>query len=379
MKRLLLFILSFLILSGFCGYSQNTAHDTISINNISARINNNGNLFWNLANQSEFFVPKNSIKTTIFNSTLWIGGLDSLDTLHLAGEEYEQTGHDYWSGPVSNVYDSAYDAKWNHVWKVTKADIDYHLAHCWQTGYIPSQALLNWPGNGDTSVGQAKIIAPFYDWNHDGIYNPYAGDYPLIKGDETRLFVMTDARNPHTESHGNKLGIDIVAMAYAFDCPSDSALENTLFLNYTIFNRSSHAFVKTYIGIFTDLDIGFADDDYIGCDVQRSSFYGYNGINIDGTGQSNAYGSHPPAQSVTFLAGPYMDFHGTDLPEFDQYGHPICDASVNGFGFGDGIPDNERFGLAKFVYFTNSNMGAPSYGSDPVNASDYYNYLRGIW
>lgn len=229
MKKIISLFFFSMILAGICGYSQNTAHDTISINNISARINNNGNLFWDLVNKSKFDVPKTGIKTTIFNSTLWVGGLDCSGTLHLAAEEYEQSGHDYWSGPISTVYDSAYDLKWNNVWKVTKADVDYHLSHWGLPGYVPSQAILNWPGNGDTTLGQAKIIAPFFDRNHDGIYNPYDGDYPLIKGDETILFVMNDERNSHTESHGNKLGLDIVVMAYAFDCPSDSALWNTIF------------------------------------------------------------------------------------------------------------------------------------------------------
>ena len=119
MKKHILLLISLSILSGISGFTQNTAHDTISINNISARINNSGNLFWNLINKSEFNIPKGSTKSTIFNSTLWVGGLDSPDTLHVAGELYEQSGHDYWSGPISNVYDSAYDAKWNNRYYIS--------------------------------------------------------------------------------------------------------------------------------------------------------------------------------------------------------------------------------------------------------------------
>jgi len=146
--------------------------------------------------------------------------------------------------------------------------------------------------------------------------------------------------------------IEIHGMAYAFDLPSDSAFNNTIFLNYKIFNRSQRTYYNTYLGIFTDLDIGYAYDDYVGCDVYRSSYFGYNGRPVDGTGQVYAYGNHPPAQSVTVLAGPSLNPTGVDRPKVDNSGHQLCNESINGTGFGDGIPDNERLGMTSFVYLT---------------------------
>ncbi len=379
MKKLLLSLIAILLFVYQSGISQPVAFDSLDINNINARINANGNLFWDFNNHPKFDVPKGSGKHTIFNSTLWVGAKDSIDTLHVAAELYEQVGHDFFVGPISNVYDSAYDAKWNKTWKVNKADVDYHKAHWWQTGYMIPASIQNWPANGDISLGQANIIAPFFDNDSDGIYNPGHGDYPLIKGDQAIFYVFNDARNPHTESHGNKLGIEVRGMAYAFACSEDSALWNTIFVNYKICNFSHHRYNDTYIGIFTDTEIGYANDDYIGCDVARGSYYSYNGHNIDGTGQPYAYGSYPPAQSVTFLAGPYMDPDGMDDPQYDQYGHQICYAGINGLNFGNGIIDDERFGLTKFIYFNNNAQGAPVYASDPYSAMDYYNYLKGFW
>jgi hypothetical protein len=379
MKKSLLLLFCIALLSCIKGYSQNTAHDTISINNIAARINSNGNLFWDQNNVSDFRVPKSGSAGTIFNTTLWIAGLDSLDTLHVAAERYDQNGHDFWSGPVSNVYDSAYDANWDKTWKVTKAEIDDFKAHWNQSGYTYPQSITMWPAHGNTALGQGFYLAPFFDFNGDGQYDPYSGDYPLIKGDEAILFIMNDDRNPHTESKGNKLVIDVVGMAYAFNCPADSALWNTLFLSYKIINRSLSIYHDTYIGLFADLDIGYQGDDYIGCDVKRGSFYAYNGKEVDGTGQANAYGAHPPAQSVTFLAGPYMDADGIDNPQYDQYGQQVCDVSINGINFGNGWVDDERFGMNRFIYFNNSGMGAPAYSTDPVIAKDYYNYIKSIW
>jgi hypothetical protein len=346
--------------------------DSVDANNISAGINANGLLFNEMFPdyRNIFEAPKGSGKNTIFTSVPWIAGLDSIDSLHLAAERYEQIGYDYWPGPVSNVYDTAYDYKFKRVWKISKQEIDYHLAHWWQSGYVPVQALTDWPGNGDTTLGQSAVLAPFKDWNNDGTYDPYAGDYPLIKGDEAVYFICNDVRLPHAESGGNKLGLEIHGMAYEFNCPDDSALWNTVFLNYKIYNRSQNTYHDSYIGMYTDLDIGDYYDDYIECDVQRGSFYAYNGDNSDGNGTLNTYGNFPPAQSVTFLAGPYIDPDGTDNPS------GLCDAGISGYNFGNGAVDDERFGLSKFIYFNDT---GPSYQTAPAAPSDYYNYLQGKW
>ncbi len=47
-----------------------------------------------------------------------------------------------------------------------------------------------------------------------------------------------------------------------------------------------------------------------------------------------------------------------------------------GIGYGDGIADNERFGMRRFVYYNNS--GDPING-EPTTPVHYYNYMNGIW
>ena len=49
--------------------------------------------------------------------------------------------------------------------------------------------------------------------------------------------------------------------------------------------------------------------------------------------------------------------------------------AINGVNFGDGIVDNERFGMRRFVYHNNDN----SVVGDPDVAFEYYNMLRGLW
>jgi len=346
-------------------------YDSLDINNISAGVNANGylfNMYEDGSYRNQFTVPNGSGKNTIFGQSTWIGGMNNGE-LHLAGERYKQVGNDYWAGPVSNIYDTQYDIKWRRLWKLSKDEIWYHISHWADPGYVPIDNIATWPGNGNTANGQLEQIAPFYDNDLDGIYEPENGDYPVIRGDQAVFFIFNDARDVHTETQGESLGLEVHAMLYAYDDPEDSLLYNTVFGHFDYINTSEIDYDSVYIGLFTDFDIGYAWDDYLQCDVQRGSFIGYNGYDVDGTGQPGSYGEHPPAQSITILSGPYMDPNGIDDPDGG------CDVSLNGINFGDGIADNERMGLRKFIHFFNT-AGAQG---DPLNAPDYYNYMKGYW
>ncbi len=357
---------------------NNNFYDSLNINNVNARFYCFGHHFWELAGGqgAKYFVPNGSTKTSIFANTFWIGGLDENDNLHLAGERYRQVGADYWHGPISNIYDSDYDKRWFNMWKLTKQEIEYHKTHWSETGYTPIENISTWPGNGYEFFGQQKQIAPFYDRNNDEIYEPMLGEYPVIKGDQALFFVFNDVRDYHSETQGLPMGIEIRGMAYAFDTPDDSALWSTTFLHYEILNLSDTTYHDTYMGVFTDTDLGYSWDDYVQCDVQRGFYFTYNGREIDGNGELNAYGEHPPAQGVLFLGGPFMDDDGIDNPKYDINNQQICDESINGLNFGDAIIDNERLGMTSFLYYTNCNSGI---SCDPQIASEYYNFMKAKW
>ncbi len=137
---------------------NNEWYDSLDINNINARFNCFGNQFWNFE-QAHFKVPNGSEVSSIFSQTLWLGGLDDGGTLHLAAETYRQGGVEYWTGPISDVYDSLYDQRWMHVWKLNRDEIEYHKAHYWESAYEPLADILTWPGNGDIS----------YSWGYETV------------------------------------------------------------------------------------------------------------------------------------------------------------------------------------------------------------------
>ena len=377
-------------------FVKNREFEQLNLNNINARLD-----FYSLFQDddnaiADFSVPKrinsNDPKyTTIFSANLWIAG-NNQSNVYMNAETFGVSYTDFSpltefkapSGPVmDSVYynTKSYNFKWDRLWKINNADLIYHQNNWNVNGYQPTEVIANWPAHGDTTKGQAYYLAPFVDNNNDGVYNPLAGDYPKIKGQQAIYYIYNDIRwQANTQK---PMQSEVHYMAYAYHCPSDSALNNTIFIDYTIYNRSNLTYDSTYVGMWTDFDVGNSSDDYVACDVARSTFYGYNGDDNDENANGiSGYGNYPPAQGVTFLQGAKQDDDGIDNPftsiiqdVIDSNGTPY--ASL-GTGFGDGIIDNEYSGMEHFMYYNIGSGVFPGDG-DPQTNSDYYNYLRGFW
>lgn len=393
MKKILFFTVIALLLFNSRMISAQGAYAYLDINNVRARISSVGNHFWDMMGSPMFEVPKSAQKHTLFCNTLWIGGFDVSNNLYLSAERYRQVGVDYTTGPLTADGSASTDQQtinlYDKLWIVDRSDIENHILWAGnpssQPGYIIPNSILEWPAHGDTSLNQSFYLAPFVDFNGNGMYDPDKGDYPRIRGDRTVFFIFNDSGIPNTESGGIPLGIEIHGMAYAFDCPSSEAFDHTIFMHYKIINRSSRNYYNTQIGLFADFDIGYSYDDFIGTDVSRGSIFAYNGDSLDGSGGISHYGINPPAQSLTILAGPYMDADGLDNPGFmieiinnDTIYTPLCDESLNGMNFGNGIADDERLGMTGSMFFNNDGAN-PWYMTDPSNPAEYYYYLRGYW
>jgi hypothetical protein len=385
----------------------------LDVNNVRARIHTGGDMWWNLdtgggGGKGLYFVPGNTQKTSMFSAALWIGGLDVNGQLKLAAQRYRQVGIDYWPGPLSLV-DASIDeetcSEYDRMFRMTRPMIDDYLAWWYSSNraeefpnYSIPDEILNWPAHGDVAKGQSYYLAPFYDNDGDGNYDPTQGDYPyydienalcrtqvptmdaqyyypndpnnwkygiladqVIKGDQTLWWVFNDKGNIHTETKGAAIGMEIRAQAFAF--ATNDEINNMSFYSYEIINRSTFSLTQTYFSQWVDSELGYAWDDYVGCDIDRGLGYCYNGYPIDGTGEIEAYGEQPPAVGVDFFQGPYMDPDFIDNPKYTFITNAqgdtidkiqICDVSINGVNFGDGIVDNERFGMRRFVYHNNT-------------------------
>ncbi|MCF8304467.1 MAG: T9SS type A sorting domain-containing protein [Bacteroidales bacterium] len=401
----------------------------LDVNNVRCRINTGGDMWWDFEN-ADYEIPRGSRKTSMFSASLWIGGVDANDQLKLAAVRYRQGpdfggGNDYWPGPLTIDGSASIEPetceKYDRLFPITRKQIDNFNAW-WDNKQeypnynIPTE-ILEWPAHGDITKGQSYYLAPFFDRDGDGTYNPLNGDYPyydldndlcksktptvedeqgiveggiladqVIKGDETLWWVFNDKGNIHTETEGQAIGLEIRGQAFGFS--TNDVINNMTFYSYEIINRSTFTLRDTYFSQWVDTDLGFATDDYIGCDVERGLGYCYNGKPVDGNGQYFAYGEQPPAVGVDFFQGPYVDpdgkdnagWNGDNCEEFNfnlPAGNPDDGSAINGVNFGDGIVDNERFGMRRFVY--HNNTGVPDYMTDPDYAPEYYNFLRGIW
>ena len=419
------------------GCTPSSSYDWLDINNVKTRINSGGDMWWDLPSGtgSKYFIPANGSATSLFAGSLWIAGVDVNNQLKCAALRFRQVGNDYYTGPLTVDGKASITpetcAKWDKIFKITRAEVDEFLANyeAGNTEEIPS-VIANWPATrgDDDPEGIAKYLAPFFDADGDGEYDPKNGDYPyyditnelchtkiptmeeeyegtmygsiladqVLKGDQTLWWIFNDKGASHTESGGQAIGIEVRAQAFAF--ATNDEINNMTFYSYEIINRSTYTLTGTYFSPWTDVDLGYAQDDYVGCDVARGLGYGYNGAAVDGSGQPEAYGAQPPAVGIDFFQGPYMDPDGLDNPkytydvditfdyvdpvtgdsifQYDTTGyHQVVDESINGVNFGNGIIDDERFGMRRFVYHNNNDND----NGDPKTAPQYYNFLRGIW
>ena len=421
------------------GCTPSSTFAWLNINNVRTRVNAGGDMWWDLpgGSGSKYYIPANSSTTSLFAGSLWIAGLDINNQLKCAAVRFRQGpnssldgGNDFWTGPLTVDGTASIDAatcmEYDKMYTITRAEVDEFIQNWDKPNYEIPTSILNWPAHGDPSRGMSYYLAPFYDKDKDGNYDPTQGDYPyydianalchkqvptmeeeklgtvhgsiladqVIKGDQTIWWVFNDKGNAHTETGGTAIGMEIRAQAFAF--ATNDEINNMTFYSYEIINRSTYTLRETYFSPWTDVDLGYAYDDYVGCDVSRGLGYGYNGKAIDGTGQTEAYGANPPAIGVDFFQGPYLDPDGKDNPKYKytyDYSHfigmsptgdsmffatdsvQICDVSINGVNFGNNIIDDERYGMRRFVYHNNND----AVNGDPKLAPEYYLLLQGIW
>lgn len=289
----------------FIGYAQNYAQKTIysytlDTNNVRAYISSDGVLFNDPRGQGSggFEAPKlpkgspNAV-SSIYSSTLWLGAIDEGNNYHVAAQTYRQFPEsDFRTGPIDPVTGIALpDSLFNNMWRMTSDD--YVSA---QNGVFTPN-LTKWPTHFTTSTGKHNL-APFSDLNGDGIMDVINGETPSFPGDEAFFFVYNDDKL-HYESQGAALKMEIKGFVYQFVSNQNEFLNNTVFVDYYLTNRSTNTYKKLNVGVWTDFDLGNPADDRIGSDPLRNMYYAYNG-----TGTDAQYGASPPAMGVIFFNQP---------------------------------------------------------------------------
>ncbi len=196
--------------------------------------------------------------------------------------------------------------------------------------------------------------APYKDMNNNGQYDDGIDIPGQTNAGQTIFECMGDgdvsARSPGEGFGGGitspLLGAEIHFTAWAYTTPG---LEDMQFLNYVVINNGPAKWDSTFMGIVVDPDLGDANDDYIGCDVNLNLGFCYNGDNDDGSGAPPTYGSSPPAFGMDYFKSPINKITGDTL------------------------------GLSSFVFFTNTGSSPTPCEADPNGEPvPAYNMLQGL-
>lgn len=345
--------------------AQVYATSMMDLNNSSYRISNSGVLFNNAASQLHGYeIPKNDGTFIIYAAAMWFAGTNQNDQTVVAAMKYGETGNDYRPGPYSTTTDynsPAYQTAYGDaIWSVEQSEIETHLQNFNLPGYVVPPSILNWPGNGDPSLGVAEQLAPYVDFNQNQVYDPINGDYPLVKGCRTLYMILNDDRL-HTESGGQPIGLEMHYMFYQYEDPNSDAINDATFVDVRIVNRGTQTISDFYAGWFMDGDVGNYSDDYAGCDTTRNLGFMYNADNMDENFSGlNGYGANPPAFGLLALNRPYSSFsvmaNGAGFP----YTDPTLDEQYYQFlqgNWADGTPMLDIQGQpTKFMYHEDPNQ-----------------------
>ena len=355
------------------GCNQTTAVIDLDVNNVRARLMNGGDMWWDRPNATAAYeVPKGSNKNALFAGSLWIGGFDRASgDLKVAAQTYRQSGNDFWSGPLDDTkgYSITFQtcADWDRFWKINAVDISkFRAIYETKTTQADIQAAIStklsdvpdivkeWPAQGNQfikSSGNSPMAAPtraMADYvDVDGIagYDWRNGDYPAIVGDQYIWWVFNDRGDVKTETTSEAIGLEIHAAAFAFS--TNDCLNEATFYNFKVYNFSTSPLDSTYMATWCDADLGYAFDDYVGCDTNRGLGILYNGDAYDeGPG---GYGFEIPMVAVDYFQGPRYTIPGTNR--------------------------DTQIKMTVFTYY--NNIAGPT--GNPDVKDDFYQFITGSW
>ncbi len=395
----------------------------MEINNVRARLLTGGDIWWNLQD-GRYIVPKPAPGfpevSSIFAGGVWIGGNDPNGALKLAGVTYRNGNNtDFYPGPLDE--DGQTDLEvcedWDKFFVVKGANVLRHVAEFDESvreGFpLPCDSIPEdvrfWPGRGNPFFGQKfdfaipdQNLGNFWDEDGDGLYNPCMGDFPVIDirdcepatrkaareliPDEMVFWVYNDNGGLHRLSSATAIQMEVQVQSFAYT--TNDAINDMSFYRFKLINKASDDIRDCYFAMWTDPDLGCSDDDYIGCNVEKSLGYVYNEDDQDGNpgttcpsgGGVETYKDNVPILGIDYFRGP----RGPKLFQTDVDGNillgPEGDTLLMNPEPGSGNLDTlVELGMTSFLYQNNSGNGAPDQTQDPQMGFQFYNILKGQW
>ncbi|MFA6469969.1 MAG: hypothetical protein WCW35_13815 [Bacteroidota bacterium] len=293
--------------------------------------------------------PKGTKKTAVFTAGIWVIGVHApTGNLRTAVQDYQT---EYQPGPILSTYNTTTN---NNDALGDPSDVRYRLYKINKTDALPGAKT-----NADYDDWPGDLGAPYIDVDNNGKWDKGV-DKPKFWGDQQLWCVYNDGNvaNHTPVGRTSPMGLEIQTTYFGFDQPG--AIGNIMFMRWKIINKSDADYDSVFISMWSDTDMGDANDDMTAVDTVRKLSYTYNGDNDDGT--AAGYGSKPPSVGFVFFQGPIVAGAATDTALFE----------------GEKIGGARNLKAYSHAFYTNGGAWSdPSLGS-VLFAEQAYNYQNGL-
>ena len=337
------------------------AASVLNINNLMIWVDRHGFFPWTHTYAASWAAeyPKGTGGLIFAEGMLWGARVDDAGTRDGTKQRIRVNGATYATGMKAGKV--LYDANGivtgadetptdRHVWRVRtdyqKADLksDASNVHGIALDDISDDNILdiytqydydwqNWPVADGAPYEERNGVAGYQAAVWDMAAKEYDdGDFAGEPGASQTIWLVTndlpfvDGSEVAPNSYGSPAtGMEMQLTMWAYDFAADNPLGNMLFkrarLIYTgLAGGPADAKLDTvYFTQWSDPDLGTFPDDFVGCDVDLSLGYVYNGNNLDGTFFGD-FGLPVPAGGYDFLQGPIVDGDTLGMTSFGWFG-----------------------------------------------------------
>lgn len=349
-----------------------------------------------LTQLGELGLSNSQFTPAIFNTGIWMGGIDPAGQIRFAGTTYKNAGYNYdwFCGPMDasgqtnetscQLFDKIFLVNRNHILEaynlLYNSDGSINPENC---NHIPIE-ILQWPAKGNPYWSeQYKFplndfeLATFFDANEDGIYNPCDGDLPCLETNGKKaatvqqlittfptfltFSVINDNGNTHRLSDAKNMKMEV--HIYGFSYKHEDINDNLTFLKFKTLYKGDSPLNDVYFSLWVDPNVGCYKDDFIGTVPDKNLVYFYPNQNQEDTNFSGCFGT--------------MDSILKNLPI-------IGFSYLKGFNIKkliNGSIESVDAGLTSSIYHNNCSIGNPKPATCDPETNDYsfYQALRGKW
>ncbi|MBN2087993.1 T9SS type A sorting domain-containing protein [candidate division KSB1 bacterium] len=174
---------------------------------------------------------------------------------------------------------------------------------------------------------------------------------PSLIGDQVLWYVCNDFDPGSHQLWGTApLGLELQVTVWGYRRADQ--LGDMMFAKFIIINKGGNNIDSAYVSIFDDIDLGFSNDDFVGCDTTLSLGFNWN------AGVDASYGVACPSIGIDFFQGPIVPAPGQTAYVSGRY-----------------VPGYKNLPMTSFAKYIRG--GGNDYG-DPETAPESYYYMQGL-